>query len=132
MKAAQEFVARRALAARPKIAVMHDALRVHWHDDVVMAKSDVLNLLCFFLPDQVLAALQGMIGEQSPSNAMPASERIKRVAELEARLLELERSEEAMIVAAAAAGQDILRRVDADPRALLNVVVRARAQATAA
>jgi hypothetical protein len=48
---------------------------------------------------------------------------MRRVAELEATLLELERREEALIMRAAGDGLDILRRVDASPPAVLGVMV---------
>jgi hypothetical protein len=127
---AKEFVARRALVAQPKVLVQQDALWVHWADDVIMSKTDVLNLLCFLLPEQVLAALQEMIGEQSP-NAMPAAERDKQVARITQRLFELELQEESLILKAHGDGLEVLRRGDADPRAVLGIRI-AQAQASAA
>jgi hypothetical protein len=127
---AKEFVARRALVARSKILVQQDALRVHWADDVVMSKSDIVSLLCCFLPEQVLAALQEMIGEQSP-NAMPAAERDKRIARITQRLFELELQEESLILKAHGDGIDVMRRGDADPRAVLGVIVRSAQEAQA-
>jgi hypothetical protein len=118
---AKEFVARRALLAKPKVAVQRDALRVFWYDDVITSRTDVLNLLCWAAPDMVLVALQDMIGESSPSNAMPAVERDKQIDHIERRLFELELQEEALISHAAADGVDILRRSDASPLAVLGV-----------
>jgi hypothetical protein len=98
MTAAQEFVTRRALTAQPKILVQRDALRVHWADDVIMSKTDVLNLLCFFLPEHVLAALQSIIGEQSPSNALAADERNKQIVRISERVFQLGILEEGLIL----------------------------------
>ena len=96
-----------------------------------MSKSDVLNLLCFFLPGPVLAALQGVIGEPSPSNALPAAERDQQLARIEQRLFELEREEEGLIMKAHADGIDVLERGDASPACVLGVVVKAKTQAVA-
>ena len=131
VKLAKEFVARRALIARPRILVQQDALRVHWTDDVVMSKSDIVSLLCCFLPEQVFAALQSMIGDQSP-NALPASERDKQIARITQRLFELELQEESLILKAHEDGMDVIRRGDADPRAILGVVVVNAVKASAA
>jgi hypothetical protein len=71
--------------------------------------------------------------QPTPINAMPASERLACVAELERSLFELELQEEGLIMLAAQGGIDILRRSDADVRAVLNVVVVAKeAQPSAA
>jgi hypothetical protein len=50
------------------------------------------------------------------------SERAKRIPELEAKLLEAERKEEAMIEQG---GHDVLRGPQADPRAILGVRIDA-------
>jgi hypothetical protein len=57
------------------------------------------------------------------ANIADAFRQARYVAELEEQLLQPEREEEHMVTQAAATGQDILRRSDADPRAVLNVVV---------
>jgi len=56
--------------------------------------------------------------EQNPPG-LPSPERRQRIAALDAEILELERAEEAMIVAAAEHGIDLERRGDADPRAVI-------------
>jgi hypothetical protein len=66
------------------------------------------------------------------ADAMPAAERVKRVAELQEQLLELERREEALIMRAHSDGLEILRRSDANPLAVLNcVIVKAQVQQVA-
>ena len=64
--------------------------------------------------------------------ALAQNERHNRIGELSVQCLELERKEESLILQGAATGQDILRRADADPRAVLSVAVVAEAQVTAA
>jgi hypothetical protein len=128
---ANEFVARHGLMAAPKLTMQRDALRVVWSDDVIMSKSDVLNLMCFFLPSEMLATLQDMIGEQSPPNAMPAAERDRQLADITQRLFELELREEGLIMRAAASGLDVPRRTDADPRCVLGVITVRAAPAQA-
>jgi len=130
---AKEFVARRALTARPKIFVQQDALRTVFSDDIIMSKSDVLSLLCWFAPQQVLATLEAMIGEQKSSGVMSAAARDQEIARLMQRLLELEQREEALIAKAHAAGiVDLMRRSDvANPGVVLGVVVKAKTEAAA-
>lgn len=54
--------------------------------------------------------------------AMPRDQRAARIAEVEAELLDLETTEEAMIRQAERAGVEILRRANADPRAVLALI----------
>jgi hypothetical protein len=129
LELAAEYVSRRALMARPKIAVMHDALRLTWADDVVMSKTDLLSAMCWIAPEAVLAALTREI-EQEPAraDALPAADRLGRVHGLEATLFELERTEEAWIVRAAQEGTSVPRRGDASPAAVLGLQIAAAAQ----
>ena len=71
--------------------------------------------------DQIVARLHRLVDETDLSGAITAAERSKALAQLSARKLELERVEEATIMAAAAIGQVIVRRAAADPRAVLEV-----------
>jgi hypothetical protein len=127
MKAAEAFVEQRARIARPTtIAVMRDdQLRLAFRDDIVTSRSDVVDILCFFAPENVLDALQRAIDEQpTPVNPMPAHERQARIAELERKLWEFELLEEGLVTKAHSEGLgDILRRPDAAPSAVLGVVV---------
>jgi hypothetical protein len=113
---------------RPRVNVLGDKLRVIFPDDVITQRSDALSLLAWLMPEAVGAALQRELecGLRPVVNvgAMPRSERLARVRELEAELLKLERKEEALIMRASADGLgDLPRRHDADPRAVLNIVV---------
>jgi hypothetical protein len=76
------------------------------------AADDVMALLCW--PEQMVAALEKQIDTlPTRADAMPAAERVRRVGELEATLLELERHEESLILKAQGDGIEVLRRVDA-------------------
>jgi hypothetical protein len=121
----EAFVVRQLAAARPTVAVLRDdQLRVTFRDSVVGSTDDVLALLCWCAPEQVYKALLRAIHEQpSRSDAMPAAERVRRVAELEAQLLQLELYEEALILRAHGDGLEVLRRPDAAPAAVLGVVI---------
>jgi hypothetical protein len=84
-------------------------------------------MLCWLAPASVLSALKREIeAAGAPVNAMPAAERIKRISELEAQLLALERREEVLVSCAAADGTEVLRRPDANPMAVLGIVVVAK------
>lgn len=58
--------------------------------------------------------------------ALPAADRERRIAELNAQLDQLERTEESLIERAIADGQDVLRRPAADPCAVLGVTIKTR------
>jgi hypothetical protein len=72
-------------------------------------RHDHAALLAWAAPEQVCAALERAA--------------VKRIAELDAQLLELEQREEALIERAHGDGIDILRRPDAAPAAVLGVVI---------
>lgn len=126
---AEEYVVRLMRQARPSVAVVGDSLRVGFRGDMAAAE-DVLALVAWAAPESLCRALEREI-EKLPTraDALPADERIRRVAELEAQLIALERKEEILIERAQADGLDVLRRPDANPAAVLCVtVVKAQAQ----
>jgi len=82
-----------------------------------------LHIEVVSLVEPVAESLERLIEEQVPEDGMPAAERKKQIASLEALLLECERSEEALVVAAQSRGMDVLRRPRADCRAILGVAV---------
>lgn len=130
----EQHVLQLARQARPQIGFVGDRVKINWRGDVCSAE-DFVALLAWAAPDELAQALARQL-ETRPerADALPASDRIKRCAELEALLLEAERREEMLIERAHAHGLDILRRVDASPAAVLSVQVvkaAAAAQATA-
>jgi hypothetical protein len=128
-EAINAYLARLSQQARPKIGFdVRGNARVSWTEDLVTSKDDLLGLLAFmFGPEQLAAAFAREL-EQEPerADAVTPIERDKRIAELSASLLSLERREEALLDRAANDGLDVLRRPDADPRAVLNVAVVAK------
>ena len=78
------------------------------------------HFLVWLLRDVIEARLVAEIGPDVPG-AISYDAREKRFADLAARKLDLERREEAAIVAAEAAGMSAKRRRDADPRAVLEI-----------
>jgi hypothetical protein len=79
------------------------------------------EFLVWMMRDEIKAKLGAMIDQADVAGALTDEEQDERFRELSARRLELERLEEATIVAAEAAGMFIPRRADADPRAILEV-----------
>jgi hypothetical protein len=129
-KAAAAYVAKLAATVKPTVAVMRDdQIRLSFRDSVIGGTDDVVALLAEIFPEAVQAWLERKI-ESAPRvvGAMPASERLQRVAELEKTLCELEQREEALIEQANKSGIDILRRPEASPPCVLGVVIKARAQ----
>lgn len=70
------------------------------------------------LVDRALA----IVGDTEPENALTDQQRDAALEKLAAERLEAERTEEALIVAAASVGTVVARRREADPRALLEIV----------
>jgi hypothetical protein len=133
---AVDYVARLVRTGRPTVAVTHDALLKVTPRDTDMLSPEavmglVMGLLAWSNPGALCEALEREI-DQLPTraDAMPANERMRRVAELEAALDGLERREAALLDHAHANGIDsILPRVDMSPVAFLHVTVtQAKAQ----
>lgn len=76
--------------------------------------------LLFLFRDEIAERLTAIIGDDAPGTLSDA-DREKLLAKVDAKRLDLERQEEALIVAAAKNVQRIERRPDADIRAILGV-----------
>ena len=111
-----QYVASLMRAAKPDVRIVGDRLRVGWRGDTVSVE-DTVALIALIVPEQLARAIERQLPERP--DAMPAAERVKRVAELERTLLELERKEEGLIAQAATGGLEILRRPDASVLAVL-------------
>jgi hypothetical protein len=126
-----------ALAARgkPTVTVDRDQLRVR--HNVEGYASEAIVLLAWLFPDQMRAKLheqidgirQDEVKRQLP--VMPSAERAAKLAELDGRILALERKEECFISRAAVEGTTIPRRENANPAAILGVVVAEKRAAVA-
>jgi hypothetical protein len=130
-KLAEDYVVRLARQARPLVGIVNDALRVSFRGDMA-APEDVLALVAWAAPEQLCRALEREIDNQpARADALPASERVRRVAELEDQLHALESREEALIMRAHGDGLEVLRRPDASPPCVLGVVVVTAREAVA-
>jgi len=112
--AAAKWVAAKAVEGRPAI----DART----GEIMFPQTGVspLALAAWMEPATIMAALARDIDASTDGRAMTAKDRAAKVRGLEAALSEAERVEEALIEAA---GGTIPRRRDADPAAILGVVV---------
>ena len=124
LKAAEAFIAAKAMIAKPRIAIVRDEFQAQLRDEV-----DLLAVISWLAPKNLLAAFKAEL-ESRPqqANAMPAAEREQRVCELSASLLVLERHEAALLSEA----NDMLPRPDMDPVALLGVQIISKEAASAA
>ena len=78
--------------------------------------------MAFLFPDQLLSALCREVDLVSDdANSLDDATRATKLATIAADMLAVEREEEALIVQAEQAGNQILRRPDADPRAVLQI-----------
>lgn len=85
--------------------------------DLLADPNDLLGLLALTAPDSLSNALVALV----PEDGISGKARADQLADLDARLLEAETSEERLIAGAERAGFSILRRADADPAAVLSV-----------
>jgi hypothetical protein len=110
--------------ATPSLQVQGGKLDIAWPKDPVA-------FLAWVNAEQVVARLHEQIDRlPAPANALSAAERNRRTAEINARILELEHEEEALVEAALEAGHDgVSRREVASPAVVLGVSTRARAAA---
>lgn len=77
--------------------------------------------LVFLLREQIITAALALLPEKELPGALTDTDRNRELARLTAERLEIERAEEAAIVAAAAAGIVIPRRREASPLAILEI-----------
>jgi hypothetical protein len=117
-----------AARGRPVIGVVdRDQLQVRY--TVQGYASEAVAFLAWLFPDRLSAKLHEQIDEQRQDElrrhlpVMPANDRVAKLAELDARILELERAEEFHINEAREENSVIPRRENANPAAVLGVVV---------
>jgi hypothetical protein len=122
-----------AARGRPTVSAGSNGLAVAFaplRGDTVAHYDEFASLVAFVASDLLTRALEKEIDalpqEQTP---MPKAEQDKRASELAEQLLGLERIEEALIDSAQAQGQDIARRENASPAAVLGIVVAVKAKA---
>jgi hypothetical protein len=132
---AQRYVEKLAADGAPKVSADFGSLDVKFgHPQAFgFSRHDAAAMLAWLHPDAMLARLVEAI-EALPDdpNAMPADEKHQRLEDGRGGLLQLERSEEALILLAAVEGIEVARRPDADPRAVLGIAEKRRKIAKAA
>lgn len=128
---ATAYVADLAAKGRPLVNASCGTLAVDWRRAGAWAQnalSDVA-LHAWLNPAAMEASLHREIDalNSDDANAITAADKAKRVAELEAQILEAERGEESLIEQAQLADQYVPRRPRASPLAVLGVQVKVRA-----
>jgi hypothetical protein len=129
------YLAGLALRFQPRVAFdQHGNAKVLWNEDMVHSKDDVLGILYFIAPASVTKAFAELMlaHEGEPEDAVSPEEREQRLAKFANTLLTLERQENSLISCAAADGFEIVRRPDANPLAVLNLVIVAQQEQAAA
>ena len=113
-----------AAAGRPQIKTTGDDVRIEFGDPKAFGTSlvDTVRLLAWANPQSMEAKLCADI-DAMPEPLAPISveERSQRIGELTDAIEALERQEEALIERAFATGTYVIRRSNADPRAVLGV-----------
>lgn len=121
-KQARAFVQRLAEQGRPAITAGYDQFEIKFATSSWSPAPNLGAALAWLDADRLVHRLEQEIDAMpKPVMALTASERSEQYASLRTELAALERTEERLIDAAADDGQDIARRVDADPRAVLSV-----------
>jgi hypothetical protein len=124
---ARGFVKGLAERGRPKLKIDRGQFEADFSDpmaDFGVTAGFVASALAWLDPEALAKRLEAEIDAQPEAPlSLTESARAKRMAELGGEIDKLEREEEALIAAAAEQGQDVLRRADADPAAVLGVVV---------
>jgi hypothetical protein len=133
MKAqARKFVTEKAIRGRPRIKADHEAFSVNFVVDTWTAKIDFQDVLSWFDPEAMVQRLEKEIDLMPVAKlALTPTKKAERLADIKSKLLELERLEEAHIEAAEQNDQSIPRRPNADPAALLGIIIKRKADLAA-
>lgn len=131
-RAARAYVSGLAEKGRPKITATHEKFEIEFSTGQFTLAPNVRAILAWLDPAALLGRLEDEIDAlPAPALALSLKEKTERLAVAKAKLLVLEREEEALIEAAFDDGQHIVRRFDADPQAIIGVQVK-RKKAVAA
>ncbi len=117
-----EEVRRLALKGTPSATFADNTVKLEWPDSNRFGggapPGAASALIAWLFGDQLLAALTRSVDQIA---GISAAERQQRIADLEARILQLEHEEESLVEQALAKGLDIERRPGASGYALLGV-----------
>jgi hypothetical protein len=115
-----------AAKGKPKLRIDHSGVELSFGGKgfTTLSSAEVFGFLAWTDPDDLIERLEREI-DTMPRAALELSpaEKAKRAAELRMEIENLERREEAIICRAADEGQIIARRINADPAAILGVIV---------
>jgi hypothetical protein len=120
-----------AMQGKPKLMMDRDKLSIrHSTDSFGVSLTDALVFLAWLHPEAMRARLRADIDDMRAAElrrhapVMPKAERVKKLAELDERILAVEREEEFFVCEAAMYKTTIPRREGADPAAVLGVEVK--------
>jgi hypothetical protein len=100
-----------------------------WREDMVVSKDEILSLIAWALgPNGPAELVEAFAIDEEPEaeDAISPEEKAATINKFSSTLLQLERQENSLISCAAADGFEIVRRPDANPMAVLNLVIVAR------
>lgn len=131
-RAARKYVMQLAETGRPKITATHEKFEIEFQTGGFTLAPNVRAIISWLDPDALIKRLEDEIDALPvPPLTLSLKEKNERLTVAKAKLLTLEREEEALIEAASDDGQRIVRRYDADPVAVLGVQIK-RTKAVAA
>jgi hypothetical protein len=126
-EAARAYLERLGQIYAPKIVFDgRGGAKATWREDMVVSKDEILSLIVWALgpngPAELVEAF-AIDEEPEPEDAISPEERPQQLSKFANTLLTLERQENSLISCAVANGYEITRRPDADPMAVLNLVI---------
>lgn len=124
-RAARNYVMRLAETGRPKITATHEKFEIEFQTGGFTLAPNVRAIFSWLDPNALIKRLEDEIDALPvPALTLSLKEKNERLAVAKTKVLILEREEEALIEAASADGQQIVRRYDADPQAILGVQIK--------
>jgi hypothetical protein len=135
-ESARAYLERLAQVYAPKLVFDgRGGAKAMWREDMVVSKDEILSLVCWALgpngPAELVEAF-AIDDEPEPEDAISPEERERQLSKFANTLLTLERQENSLISCAAADGFEIVRRPDANPMAVLNLVIVVQQEQVAA
>jgi hypothetical protein len=135
-ESARAYLERLARVYAPKLVFDgRGNAKATWREEMVVSKDEILSLIAWALgpngPSELVEAF-AIDEEAEPEDAISPEERERQLAKFANTLLTLERQENSLISCAAADGFEIVRRPDANPMAVLNLVIVAQREQAAA
>lgn len=134
-KMASDYIAGLQKRGAPRITVNGEEFSIAFEATVPgahVAKPDVAAIFAWFSGRQLVERLHDAIDAMPrPPKAMTAKAKSERLLQIGAGLAVLENEEEALIEMSEVEGPAIMRRPDADPAAVLGIILRRKATAAA-